>query len=101
MSRYGRAPVPEADRFWPKVDKTPTCWLWTAAWMDIGYGKFRVGSMVDNTRRLMPAHRWAYEQEKGLIPEGLELDHLCGVVQCVRPDHLEAVTHHENTRRRT
>lgn len=30
---------------------------------------------------------------------GLEFDHLCRNKLCVRPDHLEAVTHTENVRR--
>ncbi|MFI2348057.1 HNH endonuclease [Streptomyces sp. NPDC019443] len=33
------------------------------------------------------------------MPEGTELDHLCRVRACVRADHLEAVTHRENTLR--
>jgi hypothetical protein len=37
----------------------------------------------------------------GVIPDGLELDHLCCVNACVRPDHLEAVTKKENMRRRS
>ncbi len=45
------------------------------------------------------AHRRMYEQEVGPIPEGLELDHLCHQPSCVRPDHLEAVTHAVNIRR--
>lgn len=45
------------------------------------------------------AHRYAYEQAKGLIPVDRELDHLCRVRFCVNPDHLEAVTHGENIRR--
>jgi len=28
----------------------------------------------------------------GEIPEGLQIDHLCRVPACVRPDHLEVVT---------
>lgn len=35
----------------------------------------------------------------GPLPPGLELDHLCRNKSCVRPDHLEAVTHRENMRR--
>jgi hypothetical protein len=45
------------------------------------------------------AHRIAYEMTKGLIPEGLVIDHLCRVHCCVNPDHLEAVTQLENVRR--
>lgn len=42
------------------------------------------------------AHRWAYQQFVGPIPDGLELDHKCEVRACWRPDHLEAVTRSEN-----
>lgn len=51
-----------------------------------GYGRNIAGGV----------HRQMYEQFRGLIPDGLELDHLCEVKSCVNPDHLEAVTHHEN-----
>jgi len=41
-----------------------------------------------------------YEAFFGPIQEGLEFDHLCKVTLCVRPDHVEPVTHDENMRRR-
>lgn len=81
-------------RFWVKVEKTATCWLWTAASTQ-GRGIFRVG----HERRTRLAHRVAYEMIAGPIPEGMELDHLCRVPLCVNPDHLEPVTHEENMRR--
>lgn len=81
------------ERFWSKVEKTETCWLWTASLCD-GYGQFSVSAGLP--RR---AHRVAYELLVGPIPEGLTLDHLCRVRNCVRPDHLEPVTQAENTRR--
>ena len=37
----------DEDRFWPKVDMTGDCWLWTAAKDHKGYGKFSVGSSHD------------------------------------------------------
>lgn len=86
----------EASRFWPKVDKTGDCWEWTAGKTKAGYGKFRVGSQTDGTRRLAEAHRWAYEHSVGPIPEGLELDHLCRNRACVNPAHLEPVTRRVN-----
>ena len=82
---------PTEVRFWRFVAKTDTCWLWTGATAS-GYGLFW-------DERQVRAHRWAYESEVGPIPEGLQLDHLCRVPLCVRPDHLEPVTGAENMRR--
>lgn len=72
--------------FWAKVDRSGECWLWTAYTMPNGYG----------TWRQTLAHRVAYELSIGPIPDGLQLDHLCRVRNCVRPDHLEPVTCREN-----
>ena len=83
--------IPSEERFWAKVNKTETCWLWTGA-RSRGYGSFPMDGLGG-------AHRWAYLHLVGPIPEGLELDHLCRVRHCVRPDHLEPVTHAENMRR--
>ena len=44
------------------------------------------------------AHRAVYELARGPIA-GLQLDHLCKVLLCVRPEHLEPVTQRENLRR--
>jgi len=86
---------PEEERFWPKVDKTDDCWLWTAA-IQNGYGVFMLSS-----RKQIKAHRWSYQQMVGPIPDGLTLDHLCRVRHCVNPAHLEPVTMGENNRRST
>lgn len=80
-------------RFWSKVEKTEGCWIWTAARNAKGYGYFRIGG------RTRKAHRLAYEDANGPVADGLVLDHLCRTPSCVRPDHLEAVTSAENTRR--
>ena len=81
------------DTFWNKVNKTETCWLWTGAKTIKGYG------IVSRKGRLAKVHRVAYALIKGEIPEGLVIDHLCRVRLCVNPDHLEAVTTQENTKR--
>lgn len=81
------------ERFWNKVNKTDTCWLWTAAVNKPdpnGYGMFW------NGERLVTAHRLAYIDAVGSIPDGADLDHLCRVRRCVRPDHLEPVSRSEN-----
>ena len=58
-----------------------------------GYAVEKVGG------RSVLAHRAAYERVRGEVEDGLELDHLCGQPDCVRVDHLQAVTHTENLRR--
>lgn len=80
-------------RFWDRVNKTKTCWLWTGGLKSGGYGSFY------SDGRSHAAHRFAYELEVGPIPEGLTLDHLCRVRTCVNPLHLEPVTRKVNTLR--
>lgn len=80
------------DRFWAKVEKTATCWLWTACVDSGGYGLFACD-------KNWKAHRWLYEHFVKAVPPGLELDHLCRSRACVNPAHLELVTALENNRR--
>ncbi len=84
------------ERFWQKVHPEPNsgCWIWLSSLHENGYGEF----WYNGTK--VRAVRFSYEQSKGPIPRGTELDHLCRVRACVNPDHVEAVTHQENMRRR-
>jgi len=47
----------------------------------------------------MLAHRVAYMDFIGAIPDRAEIDHLCFNKSCVNPQHLEAVSKSENLRR--
>lgn len=90
------APITEAvlHRFWAKVVVDPSgCLMWAAGRSGGGYGAF------DHGGRKVAAHRFAYTALVGPVPDGLELDHLCRTPACVRPDHLEPVTHRTNTLR--
>jgi len=82
----------ERTRFWSKVNRTGECWLWAAACDPNGYGRFML-----NIKRTCLAHRFAFEQINGPIPDGLVLDHLCRNPPCVNPAHLEAVTQQQNS----
>jgi hypothetical protein len=98
--RPGNPPSPIVQRFAKMVDLEGEngCWLWTGRQDGKGYGSFSVQQSpgVWKTRK---AHRISYELHRGRIPEGLQLDHLCRVRNCVNPDHLEPVTNRENSLR--
>jgi hypothetical protein len=86
-------PAPLEERFWSKVEKTETCWNWTASRMTSGYGQIGIGGKYG---RPHGAHRVAYELAVGPIPEGMQVDHMCHNKLCVNPDHLRAVTNKQN-----
>ena len=75
------------------------CREWVGSRHADGYGMMFVGSRSDKSRRCVLTHRLVYELEKGPIPDGLELDHLCRNRLCANTQHLEAVTPGENIRR--
>lgn len=80
------------ERFWEKVNKTDTCWLWTSS-KTRGYGTF------NKNGKNQYAHRVCFELFKEPIKKGFHLDHLCRTPLCCNPDHLEIVTPLENVRR--
>jgi hypothetical protein len=95
LGRMGYTPTPTAERFWAKVHKTDTCWLWQGGMGAHGYGLFSNGP----EGKTVLVHRYSWTLTNGPVPNGLQLDHLCRVRNCVRPEHLEPVTALENTRR--
>ncbi len=66
------------------------CWEWARSRSDRGYGLLGVAG------RSIRAHRLSYETYVSPIPDGLEIDHLCGNRPCVNPAHLQPVTHRTN-----
>lgn len=80
------------NRFFAKT-RPADCLVWTGALNSRGYPCFS----VNGASHL--AHRLAYEEAYGPIPEGMTVDHLCGYCRCVNPAHLEAVSAAENTAR--
>lgn len=74
-------------------DPETGCLVWQGSKTSVGYGDLR----YDGKHKL--AHRLAYENARGPIPEGLYIDHLCRRRDCINPDHMEPVTHAENLKR--
>lgn len=58
-----------------------------------GYGTIN----LDNSPRYV--HRLTYQMWRGMVPSGMQLDHLCRNRACCNPEHLEPVTASENIRR--
>lgn len=68
-------------QFWRRVSFRPGCWEWRGATDGNGYGQVRRG------RKLLSAHRMAYEMTNGPIGE-MQVLHRCDNRLCCRPDHL-------------
>jgi hypothetical protein len=91
--------IPLADRFWSKVNKTETCWLWQAQFNNKGYGCFSYYSKKLGRKSVnMYAHRVAWTLTHGEITDGLEVLHRCDTPSCVNPGHLRLGTHADNMR---
>lgn len=87
--RRSRHP-PLEQRFWPQVEKTDTCWLWRG-WIDKdGYGN------IHGFGKQQGSHRVAWMMLNGAVPDGLVIDHICRVRNCVNPEHLRAITFVQN-----
>lgn len=71
------------------------CWNWNGYIDRDGYGRFSVNGKQDTV------HRISFAAFGGIIPQGLQLDHLCRNRRCCNPKHLEPVTKKENTLRGT
>lgn len=80
---------------WWTPEPLTGCWLWMRACFVTGYGRIVIA------RKLLLAHRVAYQLLRGPIPAGLQIDHLCRQRSCVNPAHMEAVTQRVNILRGT
>lgn len=80
---------PVAERFWAKVHKTPTCWLFTGSKGNTyGHGSIHIGARGSSP---VYAHRLSWELANGPIPPGKHVLHNCpggDRPRCVNPAHL-------------
>ena len=97
--------LPLADRFWPMVRKTKSCWIWLGYRDKDGYGTMHVhrrdglsSCRADGVSTPRRAHRISYEMKHGPVPHGLMVLHSnsCNRPSCVRPDHLYLGTAQQN-----
>jgi hypothetical protein len=84
-------------RFWSRVTKTDTCWIFTGSNMPTkGYGRIGRGPMNGGYEM---AHRLSWMIHFGPIPEGQHVLHNCpggDNPKCIRPDHLFLGTNFDN-----
>jgi len=81
-------------RFWSKVHKTESCWLWTAMTV-AGYGRILMNY------KLVGAHQISWRLHRGPVPKGLVVCHNCpggDKPHCVNPRHLFVASQTANLR---
>jgi hypothetical protein len=79
----------QKERFWNKVDKTDSCWLWTGCIVD-GYGQVSINDKMYKT------HRISWLLSGNMISNGHVIRHKCRSRNCVNPEHLETGTQADN-----
>jgi hypothetical protein len=84
---------PDMEKVLAKTRLTESCWLFEGYIDRRGYGRIWLNGKPDTP------HRVAYRETKGAIPDGLTIDHICFVTNCVNPAHLRTMTHLENSKR--
>lgn len=83
-------------RFFSKVRKSDSCWVWQGTRNSQGYGSIR-----NEFGRMERTHRVSWRLANGCIPKGEGphgtcVLHRCDTPSCVNPDHLFLGTNRDN-----
>lgn len=70
------------------------CLVWTGGRIPSGYGR------VWDGEKQIYAHRAVWSLHNGLIPDGMQVDHLCHNHSCCEITHLRLTSHGENQQNR-
>jgi hypothetical protein len=84
-----------------RIDPHSGCWIWQGG--DSGSGRGGGYGRISIDGQMMAVHRVMYQIVHGPIHMNRQVDHVqpkCTSRLCCNPDHLEAVTHKQNQRRR-
>lgn len=100
MATKGPKPKTTLTRILEAIEHRDDCWLWGSGAMH-GYSGIKLDKELSELLgvKQTTAHRVMYVLKNGAISSDLVIDHLCGIRNCVNPDHLEAVPQAVNVSR--
>jgi HNH endonuclease/TraM recognition site of TraD and TraG len=102
LAKMGADILAKVERRWPKRHhELGPCLVWRDGEPVIQAAGGLYGRIYDPAiKRSDAAHLVVWRRVYGPIPRGLEVDHVCNVTLCQRPDHLQLLTKGDNVKRR-